>query len=124
MYSDRLTKRKTWILWVLLLALLLGGFLLIFSGGDRELGEGSAVAIRAAVQRSALQCYAVEGAYPPDLQYLEDNYGLQVNKKDFYAGVTNVETGKAEYIKIKDAFKQMEVLLRHLPPSLGKTKQE
>ena len=84
MYSDRLTKRKTWILWVLLLVLLLGGFLLIFSGGDRELGAGSAVAIRAAVQRSALQCYAVEGAYPPDLQYLEDNYGLQVNKKDFY----------------------------------------
>ena len=38
MYSDRLTKRKTWILWVLLLVLLLGGFLLIFSGGDRELG--------------------------------------------------------------------------------------
>ena len=84
MYSDRLTKRKTWILWVLLLALLLGGFLLVFSGRERELGECSAVAIRAAVQRSALQCYAVEGAYPPDLQYLEDNYGLQVNKKDFY----------------------------------------
>ena len=50
----------------------------------REYDDGSAAAIREAVQRSALQCYAVEGAYPSDLQYLEDNYGLQVNKQDFY----------------------------------------
>ena len=84
MYSDKLAKRKAWILWIVLLVLLVGGCLLVFSGRERELGESSAVAIRAAVQRSALQCYAVEGAYPPDLQYLEDNYGLQVNKKDFY----------------------------------------
>ena len=35
-------------------------------------------------RRSALQCYAVEGVYPPNLQYLEDNYGLQVNTKDYY----------------------------------------
>lgn len=84
MYSDKLAKRKAWILWIVLLVLLVGGCLLVFSGRERELGEGSAVAIHAAVQRSALQCYAVEGAYPPDLQYLEDNYGLQVNKKDFY----------------------------------------
>ena len=84
MYSDRLAKRKTWILWVLLLLLLLGALALIFSDGGKGLDEGSAAAIREAVQRSALQCYAVEGAYPSDLQYLEDNYGLQVNKQDFY----------------------------------------
>lgn len=32
------------------------------------------------------------------------------SKVPFYATVTNVETGEAEYIKIKDIFKQMEVL--------------
>ena len=86
MYSDRRAKRKSWILWVLLLLLLLGALALIFSDGDggKGLDEGSAAAIREAVQRSALQCYAVEGAYPPDLQYLEENYGLQVNREDFY----------------------------------------
>lgn len=84
MYSDRFAKRKTWIPWVLLLLLLAGGICLIFSDGGRAVDDGSAAAIREAVQRSALQCYAVEGAYPPDLQYLEDNYGLQVNRQDFY----------------------------------------
>ncbi len=84
MYSDRLAKRKTWILWALLLLLRLGALALLFSDGGRDLDESSALAIREAVQRSALQCYAVEGVYPPDLQYLEDNYGLQVNQEDFY----------------------------------------
>lgn len=84
MYSDRLTKRKSWILWALLILLLLGALCLLFSDGGRDIDDSSALAIREAVQRSALQCYAVEGAYPPDLRYLEENYGLQVNQQDFY----------------------------------------
>ena len=85
MYSDRLEKRKSWILWLVLILLLASAVLLVFGDdGGRDLSDNSATAIRAAVQRSALQCYAVEGAYPPDLQYLEDNYGLQVNTQDFY----------------------------------------
>ena len=85
MYSDRLEKRKSWILWLLLVLLLAAALLAVFTGGGgRDLSDSSAVAIREAVQRSALQCYAVEGAYPPDLQYLEENYGLQVNTQDFY----------------------------------------
>lgn len=39
-----------------------------------------------------------------------DQQAFEDSKKDFYAGITNVETGKAEYIKIKNVFDQMEVL--------------
>ena len=41
-------------------------------------------AIRDAIRRSALQCYVVEGVYPPDLAYLQDHYGLQVNTDNYY----------------------------------------
>ncbi|MEM1483343.1 hypothetical protein V6615_00535 [Oscillospiraceae bacterium PP1C4] len=34
---------------------------------------------RQAITRAAVHCYAVEGAYPPDLAYLEESYGLQIN---------------------------------------------
>ena len=36
------------------------------------------------MQKRALQCYVVEGVYPPNLQYLEDNYGLEINTDDYY----------------------------------------
>ncbi len=84
MYSDKAKPRRR-LLW-LPLAILLAALLcfLVFGRSGRDLGEESAAAIRDAVQRSALQCYAVEGVYPPDLQYLEDNYGLQINTEDYY----------------------------------------
>ena len=31
----------------------------------------------------AVECYCVEGAYPESLGYLEENYGLNVNHRDF-----------------------------------------
>lgn len=32
-----------------------------------------------AIRRSAVQCYAIEGFYPPNIEFLEDNYGLMVD---------------------------------------------
>ena len=40
-------------------------------------------ALAAAVERSARQCYVVEGFYPPSLTYLEENYGLQINTDEY-----------------------------------------
>ena len=85
MYSEKKKKKRVWLLWVLGLILAVAMLLMFFSGKPgRDLSDNSADAIRAAVQRCALQCYAVEGVYPPDLQYLELNYGLQINHQDFY----------------------------------------
>ena len=85
MYSDVKKNRAPWILslFVLLCVVLLAGFFWL-KDPARDLSEESAAAIREAVRSSALQCYAVEGVYPPDLAYLEDNYGLHVNTGDFY----------------------------------------
>jgi len=40
-------------------------------------------AIKQTVQERALQCYVIENAYPESLDYLEENYGLTVNTKDY-----------------------------------------
>lgn len=39
--------------------------------------------IKAAVMESAVQCFAIEGAYPSSLSHLENNYNLVVNHKDY-----------------------------------------
>jgi hypothetical protein len=44
-------------------------------GSDNEMYE----ILTDAITRSAVQCYAIEGFYPPDIEYLEENYGLVVN---------------------------------------------
>lgn len=83
MYSDNVKKNKTWIIWLLLAIIVFAAALIFFKPG-RDLSEEGAAAIRDAVERSARQCYVVEGIYPPDLRYLQDNYGLQINTDDYY----------------------------------------
>jgi hypothetical protein len=39
--------------------------------------------VRQAVMSAAVQCYAVEGVYPSTLDYLEKNYGLQINHNNY-----------------------------------------
>ena len=36
-----------------------------------------------ALSRSIAQCYAVEGMYPPDLDYLKEHYGLTYDEKKY-----------------------------------------
>lgn len=39
--------------------------------------------LQKAVKRATVQCYAIEGMYPPDIKYLENNYGIIINHKRY-----------------------------------------
>lgn len=40
--------------------------------------------LHTAIERSVVQCYAVEGTYPPSLSYLEQHYGLTYDHDLFF----------------------------------------
>ncbi len=74
-------KREDHFLRGMLITLLV--FALVFAGGVRVLGHidratanAETEMVRQAVRSAALTCYAVEGAYPQDLAYLQKHYGL------------------------------------------------
>lgn len=76
-------KRLLVPLIALLVAVLLATGAALLPGVRRDIRAESRTAIRDAVLRAAVECYAVEGAYPGSLEYLEDHYGLTVNHEDF-----------------------------------------
>ena len=49
------------------------------SGQDEEAMQE----LEESLRRSAVACYAAEGVYPPDLAYLEEHYGVQIDEKRF-----------------------------------------
>lgn len=49
------------------------------SGRDREARRQ----LEESLRRSAVACYAAEGIYPPDLSYLEEHYGVQIDTDRF-----------------------------------------
>ena len=36
-----------------------------------------------AIDRAVVTCYAIEGSYPPSLAYLEERYGVQVDREHY-----------------------------------------
>ena len=75
-------KKPKWILIVLLVLAAAAAAVLIPSARS-SIREGGRESIREAVLRSAVECYAVEGAYPESLEYLIENYGLSVNNSRY-----------------------------------------
>ena len=82
MYTDKKRHILPKIIAVILI-IILAVSLMIAASPSKELDAESISAIRDAVRRTARQCYAVEGVYPPDLEYLEENYGLKINTRDY-----------------------------------------
>ena len=68
---------------VLLIVLLLVGVWVTVSRLGSAQGEAETHFVEDAVHNAALTCYAVEGAYPEDLDYLRRNYGLAYDESRY-----------------------------------------
>ncbi len=83
-----MTKRKK-AAWprILLAVLIFAIAAVILSVGTVDFGaraENEAVAsAKRAIERAAVLCYATEGFYPPGLDYIEANYGVQVDESRY-----------------------------------------
>jgi len=69
---------------VCLFALILLLFLFAVQKIGRSADANGAETLRESIQRATVQCYAVEGRYPPDVKYLEEHYGIKIDQKRFH----------------------------------------
>ena len=67
---------------VVALALLLGVWWLAENIQSHHDEEELSI-IREAVIRATVQCYSLESRYPPSLEYLEENYGLSIDRDKY-----------------------------------------
>ncbi len=88
MYSERTQaelkkrRRKRYIVYVVVLVLAIAGWFTYDAIAANLRAQGE-LSVRNAILDSAKQCCAIEGAYPSSLKYLENNYGLVVNRNDY-----------------------------------------
>ena len=66
-----------------LVALPLALFLITGALGNRA-GRESLSLAEQSIRRAAVQCYALEGAYPRDLSDLEERYGVSVDRERYF----------------------------------------
>jgi hypothetical protein len=74
-------------LWAVVFAVLVSVLVFSGSGGwSSTVTDKQAQFVADSVRRSAIQCYAIEGSFPPTvggIEYLRDNYGLTIDSKRY-----------------------------------------
>lgn len=94
--------KKLILVCVILAAVILAAAVPFAQKAGPEGRADSISSITETVQKMALQCYVIEGAYPESLEYLEENYGLTVNKEDFLIVYTPYAENLPPDIKVLD----------------------
>lgn len=79
-------KRSSWEIW--LLSAVAAGVLLIWFFTsvirmEQTHAQQGAKQLETALRRAAVACYATEGIYPPNLDYLTDRYGIQIDENRY-----------------------------------------
>lgn len=75
-------KKKRFIRWALVLGIFLCAVLFL-AAGSRKMEETACSEqeelLVDAINQGVVNCYAMEGRYPESIQYLIENYGIQVD---------------------------------------------
>lgn len=71
------------LVWVLAILCVLFCFMTALSNLNNGQSAEEKERLEEALSRAAVACYALEGAYPPDLEYLIENYNVQINTDRF-----------------------------------------
>ena len=74
--------------WPALVALAAGAAVLLacmisLPPATQRSGEKQKQSIEQAIRFAAVQCYALEGAYPASFQYLKDHYGIRCDESRY-----------------------------------------
>lgn len=74
----------SFILPIIIFFIFIGLFLLGISDISKTSDRESYKNLQTALDRSVIHCYAIEGRYPPSLEYLEEHYGITYDKNKYF----------------------------------------
>ena len=72
-------SRKTLVVAVILIA----AVMIMIHSADENLDGERLSQLEEAIRRAAVSCYAIEGFYPADTDYLVENYGLIIDESKY-----------------------------------------
>ena len=93
-YTGKGIRRFSLLRSTALQLVLWAGILALFIYGVNYFGsytlDKQRESLERALHRDIAQCYAVEGIYPPGIDYLRDHYGLSYDEDTFYVDYNHI----------------------------------
>ncbi len=87
-HVEQKKKQNRSVFGYLFSGLLIGGFLYLFLIGTQGIASKTESeqlnVLDQAIRRATIQCYAIEGRYPPSVEYLEEHYGISIDREKYH----------------------------------------
>lgn len=83
-------------------------FVLLINGITTKNNGRELKIVRDAVKNAALTCYAVEGVYPDDLEYLREHYHLSYNEEKYHVFYEPLASNLMPSIKVAERGGKMD----------------
>lgn len=93
---------------ILLFVAVIAAFVLLVNNITNKNDGRELQIVRDAVKNAALTCYAVEGMYPDDLQYLRDHYNLAYNEERYHVFYEPIASNLMPSIKVAERGGKMD----------------
>ena len=88
---------------VVLLCAVVFLFLYAANGAAQKADSSSTATLEKAIRKAAVQCYAIEGFYPPEVDYLIDHYGIIIDEKKYAISYISFTANNMPDIQVKIA---------------------
>ena len=71
------------ILWIILFVIVLAAFMAGVKNLSVSQNEEALRSAYNSINKAAVSCYAIEGAYPESYAYIKENYGVNINENKY-----------------------------------------
>lgn len=51
---------------------------------SKEVGQSDVDMLKDALENAVVTCYAIEGRYPESLEYIEEHYGVKIDREKYF----------------------------------------
>ncbi len=93
---------------ILLFVAVIAAFVLLVNNITNKNDGRELQIVRDAVKNAALTCYAVEGMYPEDLDYLREHYNLSYNEEVYHVFYEPIASNLMPAIKVAERGGKMD----------------
>lgn len=91
---------KDLFLSVLLFLVLICAFFVGFDNTSKRNATEQLSVTQQSVKKAIINCYAIEGSYPPDIPYLEKHYGLTIDHTKFVVNYQVTGSNVLPYVEV------------------------
>lgn len=98
--AEKKFSYKDLLLSVVLFVVLIGAFAFGFDNASKRNAAEQLSVTQQSVIKAVVNCYAIEGTYPPDIKYLEDHYGLTVDHSKYVVNYQVMGSNVLPYVEV------------------------